>query len=167
MDETYFYRIAAKIVHRKKGAAPAGTETLTSAAKPIIRGLKDMNNYDDIVAFNQNNFDAFVASSTVFAKGVEELTKEYVAFASGTFEDAVEASKQLVAVKSVNEAVDLQTKIAKESWEKAVAEGQKITEISTGIFKEASAPLSERVQATVDAATDTAKKAAKTTKKAA
>ena len=38
-----------------------------------------MNNYDDIVAFNQNNFDAMVASSNIFAKGFEQLTKEYVA----------------------------------------------------------------------------------------
>ena len=126
-----------------------------------------MNNYDDIVAFNQNNFDAIVASSTAFAKGFEQLTKEYVAFASASFENAVEASKQISTVKTVNEAVELQTKIAKDSWDKAVAEGQKISEISTVIFKTASAPLSERVQATVDVATDTAQKAAKATKKAA
>ena len=126
-----------------------------------------MKNYDDIIAFNQNNFDAFVASSTAVAKGFEELTKEYVAFANKSFEDAVEAGKQLVAAKTVNEAVDLQTKIAKESWEKAVAEGQKISEISTGIFKTASTPISAPDQATVDVATETAKKAAKTSKKAA
>ena len=126
-----------------------------------------MKNYDDIVAFNQNNIDAFVASSTVVAKGFEQLTKEYVAFASDSIETAIEAGKKISTVKTVNEAVDLQTKIAKDSWEKAIAEGQKITEISTVIFKDASAPLSERVQATVDVATNTAKKAAKATKKAA
>jgi phasin family protein len=126
-----------------------------------------MNNYDDIVAFNQNNFDAMVASSTIFAKGFEQLTKEYVAFASASFETAVEASKQISTAKSINEAVDLQTKIAKDSWEKAVVEGQKISEISTVIFKNASAPLSERVQAGVNVANETAKKAAKATQKAA
>ena len=126
-----------------------------------------MKNYDDIVAFNQDNFDAFVASSTAAAKGFEELTKQYVAFASASVEDAITAGKKIVAAKTVNEAIDLQTKIAKDSWEKAIAEGQKITEISTVIFKDASAPLSERVQATVDVATNTAKKAAKATKKAA
>ncbi len=119
-----------------------------------------MNNYDDIITFNQNNFDAFVASSTAVAKGFEELTKEYVAYANESFEDAIEAGKQIVAAKTINEAIDLQTKIAKASWEKAIAEGQKISEISTGIFKTASAPFSERVQATVDVATETAKKAA-------
>ena len=126
-----------------------------------------MNNYDDIVAFNQNNINAFVASSTAFTKGMETLTKQYVAFASEAFEDAVAASKQIATAKTVNEAVDLQTKIAKDSWEKAVAEGQKISDISTVIFKDASTPLSERVQATVDVATDTAKKATKANKKAA
>jgi phasin family protein len=126
-----------------------------------------MKNYDDIVAFNQNNFDALVASSTAAAKGFEELTKQYVAFASASFEDAISAGKKIVAAKTVNEAIDLQTKIAKDSWEKAVAEGQKITELSTGIFKDVSSPLSKRVQATVDDATEAAKKAAKTTKKAA
>lgn len=126
-----------------------------------------MNNYDDVVSFNQNNIDALVASSTVFAKGFEQLTKQYVAFASASFEDAVEASKKIATAKSVNEAVDLQTKIAKTSWEKVVAEGQKISDISTDIFKEASAPISDRVQATVDVANDTAKKATKASKKAA
>ena len=126
-----------------------------------------MKNYDDVVAFNQNNLDAFVASSTVFAKGFEQLTKQYVAFASESFEDAIEAGKTIVAAKTVNEAVDMQTKIAKTVWEKAVAEGQKISDLSTGIFKEASAPITDRVQATVDVATETAKKATKATKKAA
>ncbi|MBT5239284.1 MAG: phasin family protein [Rhodospirillaceae bacterium] len=126
-----------------------------------------MKPYDDAVAFNQNNLDAFVASSTVFAKGFEQLTKQYVAFASESFEDAIEAGKKIVAAKTVNEAVDMQTKIAKDVWEKAVSEGQKMSDLSTGIFKEASAPISDRVQATVDVANETAKKAAKTTKKAA
>lgn len=126
-----------------------------------------MKNYDDIVAFNQDNFDAFVASSTAAAKGFEELTKEYVAFASASVEDAISAGKKIVSAKTVNEAIDLQTKIAKDSWEKAVAEGQKITELSTGIFKEVSSPISKRVQASVDVATDAAKKATKATKKAA
>ncbi len=126
-----------------------------------------MKNYDDIVAFNQDNFDAFVASSTAAAKGFEELTKEYVAFASASVEEAINAGKKIVAAKTVNEAIDLQTKIAKTSWEKAVAEGQKITELSTGIFKEVSSPISKRVQASVDVATDAAKKATKTAKKAA
>lgn len=126
-----------------------------------------MNNYDDIVAFNQNTFDAFVASGTVVAKGFETLTKQYVSFASESFEEAVEAGKKIVAAKTVNEAVDMQTKIAKAAWEKAVAEGQKVSEISTGIFKEASAPISERVQASVEVANETAKKATKASKKAA
>lgn len=126
-----------------------------------------MNNYDDIVAFNQNNFDAFVASGTAFAKGFETLTKHYVSFASESFEEAVEASKRIAAAKTVNEAVDMQTKLAKSTWEKAVAESQKVTEISTGIFKEASAPISDRVQASVNVATETAKKATKAAKKAA
>ena len=126
-----------------------------------------MNNYEDIAAFNQSNFEAFVASGTAIAKGFEALTKEYTAFASESFEGAVEASKKIAATKTVNEAVDLQTKMAKESWEKAVAEGQKISEISTAIFKTASGPLSERVQASVDVATESAKKATKAAKKAA
>lgn len=126
-----------------------------------------MNNYDDLVAFNQNTLDAFVASGTVVAKGFETLTKQYVSFASESFEEAVEAGKKIVAAKTVNEAVDVQTKIAKAAWEKAVAEGQKVTEISTGIFQEASAPISERVQASVEVANETAKKATKASKKAA
>lgn len=126
-----------------------------------------MNNYDDIVAFNQNTLDAFVASGTVVAKGFETLTKQYVSFASESFEEAIDAGKKIVAAKTVNEAVDMQTKLAKAAWEKAVVEGQKVSEISTGIFKEASAPISERVQASVEVATETAKKASKASKKAA
>lgn len=126
-----------------------------------------MKSYDDVVAFNQNNFDAIVASGTVFAKGFEQLTKQYVAFSSESFESAVAASKKIVAAKTVNEAVDMQTNIAKTAWEKAVAEGQKMSDLSTGIIKEAFAPIADRVQATVDVATETAKKATKATKKAA
>ncbi|MBL8629257.1 MAG: phasin family protein [Rhodospirillaceae bacterium] len=105
--------------------------------------------YADFVAFNQDNFDAFVKSSTTFAKGVEQFTKHIAELAQKSVEDAVELSKKFATVKNVNDVVALQTKLIEEGFESAIEESKKVADLSASVIKEASAPLAERVKANI------------------
>jgi len=126
--------------------------------------------YADFVAFNQDNFDAFVKSSTTFAKGFEQFSKHLTDLTTKSVEEAIELSKKFSTLKNVNDVVALQTKLIEEGFESAISESKKVTELSVSVFKEASAPLAERMKANVtaiNAAAATVQKAASPSKKAA
>lgn len=131
--------------------------------------------YADLVALNQDNFDAFVKSGTTVAKGFEQLTKHFADVTAKSFEEAIEVSKKFATVKNPTEFFQIQSKIFEESVENAIAQSKKVVELSTAIYKDASAPIAERVKANVaavntvatTAATTAANTVQKTIKKAA
>ena len=126
--------------------------------------------YADIIAFNQNNFDAFVKSTTTFAKGFELFTKHITSLATKSVEDSIELSKKFASLKNVNDVVALQTKTIEEGFETAIEESRKVADLSATVIKDAAAPIAERMKANViaiNAAAATAQKAATPSKKAA
>jgi phasin family protein len=130
---------------------------------PVTSTNKDKNmtpNYTDFAAFNQEALDAIVKTNTAAVKGYEAMTKYFVDLAGKSFEDAVAASKKLAGAKTVVELVQIQTKLAQESIEVAMEEGKKVSELTTAIVKDVTAPLTERFKNGVAVATKVAKKAA-------
>jgi phasin family protein len=109
-----------------------------------------MKSYEDIVKFNKENLDAAVAAGTTFAKGVEDLSKEYFGYAGKSFDAAVEATKALSSCKTPAEAATLQQKLAKEGFEGFMAESKKLSEMTTAIMKGAFEPVGARAKVAMD-----------------
>ncbi len=107
------------------------------------------NPYNNFATFSQDNIDAFVRANAAFTRGFEQISNNFVALATRSLEEAVEAGKRFSAVKSVPEAIELQTKFVQESFETLIAEAKKAQDLSASIVKEASAPLAERFKAAV------------------
>lgn len=106
--------------------------------------------FEDVVGFQKDNVEAFVASSTILTKGFEALSKEIAAFTQAQYEQSVSATKALFAVKSVKELVDLQTEFAKTSFDALVAEATKVSETGFKVANEAAEPITARVNAAVE-----------------
>lgn len=106
--------------------------------------------FDDVAGFHKENVDAFMASSTILAKGFEALSKELMAFTQGQYEQSVSTAKALMGVKSVKELVDLQTEFAKTSFDALVAEATKVSETGFKVANEAAEPITARVNAAVE-----------------
>lgn len=100
--------------------------------------------YNDFASFNQENIDTLVKTNTAAAEGFEQLTKHFVDFTSKSVEDAVAASKKLSSAKTPVEFVQLQMKVAQDSFETFVTESKKVSDLTTSIMKDVSAPVSER-----------------------
>lgn len=100
--------------------------------------------FEDVIAFNQANFDAAVQTGTKLAAGFESVTKEYIGIATKSFEGAVETGKTLSSVKNPTDAIALQQKLAKDGYESALADAKKLTELSTGVVKTAFEPMQAR-----------------------
>jgi phasin family protein len=98
-------------------------------------------------AFGKENVEAFVASMTAASKGWEALTARTVAFSKAAMENHVAATKAIMGAKSVQEAVERQSEYAKASFEGYVAELNKMSDLMTGMTKDAAKPLNERMTA--------------------
>ncbi len=103
--------------------------------------------YEDVIAFHKANFEAAAAASSKLFSGIEELSKEYIGFVSKSMESAVAQAKTAATVKTAAEAMQLQQSFAKTSYETAVAEATKISELGKTIATSVGEPLQVRAKA--------------------
>jgi phasin family protein len=130
-------------------AAPAAVEE-TTPTPTVTQGMKTMiNKTEDFVAFGKDNLEAFTAAGKIWAAGVQDLTKQVAATAKANFDESVASFKALTSVKSVKEAVELQSAFSKSAIEKALAESAKLTEASIKLTEQALAPITARINVAV------------------
>lgn len=150
---------AADVTQTIEATVTAAQEAATKNVEQAVAYTKDQLDkvskqvftaYDEIAAFNKENVDAVLASTTVFTKGMESLTKAIMAFSQTQVEQSMSAAKAMAGVKTLRELVDLQTEFARTSFDAMVAEATKVSEMSVKVANEAIEPLSARVNATVE-----------------
>ena len=112
---------------------------------------KAVKGYDKLLGLGKENLEAVVAAATVAGKGVETIHNETYAFSKQSIEDAVAATKAVLASKSAHEAFELQTDFAKSAFDQYVSQVTKMNEIFTATAKDAFSPLQTRYQAWVEA----------------
>lgn len=105
---------------------------------------------EDFVAFTQGNFEAVVKAGQIWATGVQDLSKTFAASAQAQVEETLATVKALSSVKSLKDAIDLQTTLARASLEKAVTETSKLTDASVKLTEQTLAPLTARVTLAVE-----------------
>ncbi len=133
--------------------AETATEQVTqTATKQVEKATAAVTqSYGDFATFQNEAFAALVRSGEILAKGAEALSKEYFTFAQHAAEANSEAAKALLAAKSVNEFVQLQSDFLRVSLDKSVDEGSKLSEMSFKIATEAFEPLQKQMTAAVEA----------------
>ncbi|MEK9752465.1 MAG: phasin family protein, partial [Rhodospirillaceae bacterium] len=97
-----------------------------------------------------DNVDAMVKANAVFVKGVQNLNKEFFAIAQAMIEENAAVAKKVLGCKSVQDAVAIQNDMVKASYEKAMNDSRKITDMTVKLAEEAAAPLTKRVNVTVE-----------------
>lgn len=134
---------AQKIV--TDGAAKArvamekGMEQMTKGAEGFMKAAEEAGE------FSRGNVEAFTKFAQTWATGSQELARQAMALAQGMTDHTLEGAKALSAVKSLNEAAEIQAKYAKAALEKAVAESAKMQEAVFKLAEQAVAPLSARM----------------------
>jgi phasin family protein len=129
-------------------AAPATLASVSETTLPTpttIQGTKTMINSTNFVAFGKENFEAFTAASKIWAVGVQDLSQLMAASAKASLEESVATFKALSSVKSVKEAIDLQSAYSKAAVAKALTESTKLTDASLKLTEQAMAPLTARM----------------------
>lgn len=127
--------------------AAAGFETTQARFKEGVERV--MKTTEEIVAFNQGNYEALVKSSQIWVAGVQDLSRQVAATAQASFEQGMANLKALASVKSFKEAVDLQSSLTRSAIEKTLAESSKLTDASLRLTEQTMAPITARVSLAV------------------
>lgn len=122
----------------------ATTVSSDALRENMDRGLAAMS---EASAFGKQNVEAWLASAAAAQKGFEALSARTVAFQKQALENHVAATKSLMTSKSVQEFVERQNDYAKSSFEAYVAELTTVSNLVSGVAKDAMQPLNERVNA--------------------
>jgi phasin family protein len=136
-----------KVTYGLAGAV-AGLEK--SQAEVTAKMDKITKTAEEFVSFGQGNVEAMMKSSQIWAAGIQDLGKQFAATAQAQFDETVSVFKAMSGVKSIKEAIDLQSTLARSSMEKAVAETSKITDASMKLAEQAIAPITARMTLAVE-----------------
>jgi phasin family protein len=109
-----------------------------------------MKTAEEFVAFGQGNMEAFAKSGQIWAAGIQDLQKQMAATAQASFQEAVATFKAMASSKSLKDAFDLQTSVARGAIEKTLAESGKMTDASLRLTEQALAPITARVTLAVE-----------------
>jgi phasin family protein len=147
--------ISTKNFEKSLAAVKEGIEKATKGMETSQLKLKEgvekaMKTSEEMLAFSQGNLEAMIKASQIYATGFQDISKHMAASGKASLEESVAFTKSLMGVKSVKEAVDLQTGFAKASIEKAVAETNKITDATVKLAEQAVAPLTARISLAVE-----------------
>ncbi len=106
--------------------------------------------YGEMQVFGKDNVEAMFRASSIAAKGMEAFSRAVFAFAQAQVESQMGATKAILGCTSLRQVVDVQTNLAKTSFDTVVAEGSKFSEMATKVANEAFEPIQARVNVAVE-----------------
>jgi len=93
----------------------------------------------------KDNYEAMVRSYGELNKGFQAIAARWMEFSKQSFEDATRTWEQLIGVKSLDQAFEIQTNYAKRAYDSWMAEASKIGEMYTSVARNAYKPVEKAV----------------------
>jgi hypothetical protein len=91
----------------------------------------------------QSGFDAGSRSLSEANKGFQALAAEMMNYSKSAFDDAIRTWEQLIGVRSLEQAIQIQSDYAKRVYENHMAELKKLGEMTVGMVRDASKPVED------------------------
>jgi phasin family protein len=96
--------------------------------------------FEDFQNFSKQQVEAATAFAAMMTKGMQEIAAESAEFSKASMTAGAEAVERLMAAKTVETALQVQSEYAKSAYEGFVAKSTKINEIVAKIASEAMKP---------------------------
>jgi phasin family protein len=106
---------------------------------------------EDVNAAVSNYISAVTKSTAALWQGYEEITRSITGLSQENFARCVNAYTSLASAKSPQEAIATQTEFVKESFDNAVANGSKVSELSVRVAKDTISPLTQNANEAISA----------------
>jgi phasin family protein len=105
---------------------------------------------EELADLARSNVEAVVEAGRVATEGARSIGQDVVAKQRDSFEQAADAIRSLAEAKSPTEYLQLQSDLARASFDRAVSETSKLTESLVKLAGEAFQPLSNRASANAE-----------------
>jgi phasin family protein len=89
----------------------------------------------------QNGLEVAGRSFAEATQGFQSLAAEMMAYSKAAFDDAARTWEQLIGVKSIEQAIQIQSAYAKRAYENHMAEMSKLGQMCAGMVTDASKPV--------------------------
>lgn len=100
-----------------------------------------MTQFDTIQKFGRDGIEAVTKSFGAIARGAQSATAETTDYAKRSLETGTAAIEKLAGIRTLDKAIELQTELARTSYESFVAQATRMGELATATVKEAIAPI--------------------------
>ena len=91
----------------------------------------------------QSGFDAASRSFSEANKGFQALAAEMMEYSKSAFDDAIRTWEQLIGVRSLEQAMQIQSDYAKRVYENHMAELKKLGEMCVGMVRDTTKPVED------------------------
>lgn len=99
-----------------------------------------MTNFDEVQKAGKENMDLAMASMAAMSKGVQALALETQDYSKKAMETGSAAMEDLLAAKSLDKAVEVQSDYMKSAYEAFVGQATKVNEMFVDLAKESYKP---------------------------
>lgn len=124
---------------------------------PMFKGTKQVEQFaQDAAASAQDQVDALMKSSAIFAKGMEDIMKTCMEIAAEAGEKGQTVAKSVLSCKTLNEFTEVQTKLAQASFDDFMTNATRISEKGVKLCTEAFEPINDQVGKAMKKASDLA-----------
>jgi phasin family protein len=128
-------------------ALPKPYVTVTDPAALLGGAFKELGS---------GNVEAVARAGAILAKGLEEMSQSVMALGQRNLESSVNLARAAIGTTTLRQLVDLQTGYARDSFDRLVAEGNKLQEISLKTANAALQPLKTRMAEAIETLTSKA-----------
>ena len=100
---------------------------------------------DDFQKMGKDNYDAVLRSYSEWSKGFQAIGARVTDYSKRAFEDATRTFEQLVAAKSLESVIEIQSQYAKKAYDTWVVEASKLGEMYAAVARDAYKPVEKAV----------------------
>lgn len=100
-----------------------------------------MINMDSITKISRDGTEAAMKSLGAMSTGVQAVASENVDFMKRSFEEGQKVAEKLLGVKTLQDAIQIQSDYVRSSYEGLVAQSSKLNQMNVNTAKEAAAPF--------------------------
>ena len=129
------------------GMGQAGAQAQAAAREGTQRMMKIA---EEMFALGKGNLDAITRSSQIMSAGAQEMGQSVATAARDSVEETMDTVKAMAAVKSLKDAMDLQTGLMRSVLERAVSQASQMTDRSMKLSEQAFAPIGTQLSLAVE-----------------
>jgi phasin family protein len=113
---------------------------------PMHKATEDFQKTaDNFQKVGKDNYDAMLRSYGEMNKGFQAIAASWTEFSKRAFEDATRAWEQMIAAKSIERAMEIQSSYARSAYESWMAEASKLREMYAAAARDAYKPVETAV----------------------